>query len=156
MIGYHFAPLRLRPGSIIEPGNWGRLLHFHPVVQTSTGKTGIEMLLARELAFEMVRAQRFVEKPSRMSCCFVLPTIEDAQKYRPHAAANVLCRVEACEFDAKSHRASLTHCAMPEGGVALPGMIAAAEAYWQGAPGQAEAATEVLLSCAVRVVECLR
>lgn len=155
MIGFHFAPLRLRAGSIIEPGNWGRLLHFHPVVQTSTGKAGIEMLLARELAFEMVRAQRFGEKPSRLSCCFVLPTIEDVHKYRQHAGANVLHRVEACEFDAKRHRASLTHCAVPDAGVALPGLISAAESYWQGAAGRPEDATEMLLDGAIRVVENL-
>jgi len=74
-IGFHVTKSVLNPGSIIEPGNWGRIIkaigpnHQHH---------------AREMEFEDVRAGEFPDKQSRLTSCFVWPTLKDAKWYREH------------------------------------------------------------------------
>ena len=61
---FHFVPILLEPGSVVVPGNFGRIMNI-------VGAT--HDLWAREMALEAVRAQHYPGKPSRLSANFVQP-----------------------------------------------------------------------------------
>ena len=59
---------QLGPGSIIQPGNFGRLLKRYVAGSGQCVDAG------RELAFEQIRTRGYLHKPSRLNACFGLPT----------------------------------------------------------------------------------
>lgn len=65
--------LDIRPGAVIEPGNWGRIVRFR-----GTGHPAI----GRELLFERIREEINPNAPSRFDCAFVCPTSEGAERFR--------------------------------------------------------------------------
>jgi hypothetical protein len=151
MIYYHLAPISLGPGSIIQPGNFGRMLSRY-------GCPSVNWLLARELVFEAVRAEpRFFDRPSRLNACFGLPSEEDANKYR---AANdqgrlqVLHSVEMADPEAVTHIASLTHLNQQQPTFLQPTRDAAIR-YWDSDAGDPQHGFEVVTASPWRVIECL-
>lgn len=100
---FHCAPILLELGSIVLPGNFGRIIR-------AAGQA--HNLWARETALEGVRAQHYPHKPSRWSSCFACPTEATARGYRkalsakaPSAAWQVLYEVEPLDDAAAEHRA---------------------------------------------------
>jgi hypothetical protein len=77
---FHLAPLRLAAGSVIEPGNWGRILkrYQNPHAQQQTMGNG--WLMARELVYEIARLNFAPEAPSRFQSCFAVESLEAAQR----------------------------------------------------------------------------
>lgn len=75
---FHSAPLLLEPGSIIKPGNWGRILNCY----RQGNNLANAWMLARELAFEAVRTAEFAALPSRLAAAFVFETLNDVNQYR--------------------------------------------------------------------------
>lgn len=70
---FHLAGPILEPGSIIAPGNWGRIVR----------RLGWAHAFAlREMALEEARILRFPDRPSRLEAAFVSPTIEEANRFR--------------------------------------------------------------------------
>ncbi|MCS3896413.1 hypothetical protein M2171_005546 [Bradyrhizobium japonicum USDA 38] len=69
---FHCSSTMLEPGSIILPGNWGRIIR-------STGWP--HNLAFREAAFDYVREQEFPEKPSRLDSLFFFDDENEARFY---------------------------------------------------------------------------
>lgn len=67
---YHLTMARLAPGSIIYPGNWGRLLRRYENDSVTGQVFGNSWILARELKYELVRVQHYPSKPSRFDVAF--------------------------------------------------------------------------------------
>ena len=65
----------LRPGSIIEPGNWGRMLRAYP---TNYNNLRIE----RENMYDKVRSSLYPDRPSRLKALFLCETLEHAKDFR--------------------------------------------------------------------------
>lgn len=63
---FYCYSLPLEVGSVIRPGNWGRILRTY-TPQTSPNAWN----LIRELIFELVRARAFPAKPSRFEGIFL-------------------------------------------------------------------------------------
>jgi len=57
---YHCAPIALSAGSIIQPGNWGRIIRQYLSSDGGTFAVGF-----RERILEDIRAMHYPEKPSR-------------------------------------------------------------------------------------------
>ncbi|QUE90452.1 DUF2441 domain-containing protein [Pseudomonas sp. SCA2728.1_7] len=72
---FHVAPILLGEGSIIEPGNWGRILKLYR-------GNAVNSVLGREYVLEQIRASEFPDKPSRLNCIFLLRTLREAVRYR--------------------------------------------------------------------------
>ncbi len=88
---FHFAPILLAPGSIIEPGNFGRIIR-------SQGES--HPLYRREMEYEAMRLQMYPDRPSRFECLFCFPTLEEAEICRRHINGyqnSVLYEVESAE-----------------------------------------------------------
>ena len=151
---FHFAQLRLAAGSVIEPGNFGRLLRCYRPTLNGQG-FGNAWLLCRELIFEQARP---ADKPSRWQCCYVVPSEKDVQCYR---AANDVFRlqivheVEFTQPSLISHTGALSFLDMVDGSEFLEPERIAAQQYWSGAPGILEKGTEVLTASALRVIRSL-
>lgn len=70
---FHLAGPQLAVGSVIEPGNWGRIIRR---------ASWAHNLAIREMALEHARALRFPSRPSRLDAAFVLPTREEAERFQ--------------------------------------------------------------------------
>lgn len=70
---WHYAPIQLEPGSIINPGNWGRII-------SEAGPS--HHCFAQEQVLENIRAMTFPYKPSRLRCNFAFRSKESAIAYQ--------------------------------------------------------------------------
>lgn len=126
---YHSAPLLLDPGSIIQPGNWGRILNAYRKPVPAHG-----WMLARELAFESIRTAEFAHLPSRLSCAFAFETFDQANQYKTQFSPwNPLYEVELVDPGAACHRGGFNLVNFPADHLEfLPVVISWARQYWRG------------------------
>lgn len=151
---FHFAPLRLAPGSIIQPGNWGRILRRYENA-TATGQLfGNAWILARELQFELTRLKQFTAKPSRFDAAFCCVTEPEAREYQAKAdipRITVLHRVEFVDPALPSHIGAVAMLDWPLPNTSfLENTGARAAAYWGG---EIAGAREIITLSALRVLE---
>jgi hypothetical protein len=150
---YHLAPLRLGAGSIIEPGNFGRLLgRYMPSEKRAFGNA---WMLARELIFEQARPRQL---PSRLSSCFALPTLRDMECYRKFVDPNfqqVLHEVAIVDESQAQHRGARSFVSMQDDVVFLATTQAKAAKYWSGDPGDPAEGYELLTNSSLRVLKAL-
>lgn len=162
---FHVAPIPLGVGSVIEPGNWGRLMRFND--QQS-------FVVQREKILEEVRAAHYPNKPSRMNCVFCLMFSSDAAAYRDEfGPRNIIYEVDATRDSASVHIAPIALVPSEE----VSDLAQAAHNYWSfSLVDQAQAssadqqphlvsdvmtksmiasAPEILLGCSIRVVSRL-
>jgi Protein of unknown function (DUF2441) len=69
---YFACTLMLDHGSIVRPGNWGRIVRL-------TGPNHTEW--QREVILEEIRKSEFAHLPSRLESAFVIDELEEAQYY---------------------------------------------------------------------------
>lgn len=74
---FYCYSLPLEVGSVIRPGNWGRILRTY-TPQSSPSP----WLLTRELVYEAVRIRSFPQKPSRFDSLFVCLSETDLNEFR--------------------------------------------------------------------------
>jgi hypothetical protein len=103
---FHLAGIQLAPGSIIEPGNWGRII-------LATGPQHPEY--QREFALENARLAKCPHKPSRLKAAFISVDAGEAKN-----------RVELAEPHAPSHLTD-TRLGKPQGTQAYEW----ADLYWR-------------------------
>lgn len=156
---FHFAPMRLGPGSIVEPGNFGRVIRAtQHAIQGSEGSL-IAGYVGRELVFELMRVKSFpTTKPSRLTSVFGCPTMLDAQQY---AAINnrfgqqVLHEVELVNKAALTHVAPISHCDMTVGSLFVGPTEQKAQDYWAAAPGDPTKGNEIIAESAIRIIQAI-
>lgn len=138
---FHVAPLPLGPGSIIRPGNWGR------IKRTIEGNSAS---IAREAVLELVRIRDFGSlPPSRLNCCFACPSLEHAVAYRQlHAPANLIYEVTTVDHDPPVHVGD--HQMVLEGYIGMDGMATIARRYWEKSD---KPFPEVLIGSPIRVIK---
>lgn len=120
---FHSAPILLEIGSVVLPGNYGRILR-------ATGPS--HKLWHRETILERVRATRYSGKPSRWDSCFICVTLDAAKCYRDkQSPRSIIYEVEKVDPHAIEHRSDF-NVVEP-----LPGrpenMEQIAELYWRAA-----------------------
>lgn len=69
----------LEPGSIVRPGNWGRILRLESITPQSS------WVILREQVFEAVRAREFPNCPSRLEATFLCETVQAIQSFQQTA-----------------------------------------------------------------------
>jgi hypothetical protein len=139
---YHCAPLPLSPGSVICPGNWGR-------IKRRFEQNALSLL--REAVLDDIRRREFATKPSRLDAGFACPTIVDVEQYRAkHAPTGLIYKVELLEPSALSH--SGDHELYLQGFVGIDGMEELARRYWRS---ESLGGPEILTLSPMRVIECI-
>ena len=93
---YYLCSYPLREDSVVEKGNWGRIIQKNPNFQqlsknlriNSRFSSGVifvapqDQYIIRELIFERVRKDKFPHAPSRLNCLFVCKTLEGAKSFK--------------------------------------------------------------------------
>jgi hypothetical protein len=125
---FHLSGAMLAPGSIIMPGNWGRMIRA----------IGWQHSLAmREMALENAWVMSYPNRPSRLDASFVLPTLDEARNFKQRIggfANHLLYRVTLCDPTALSHVTDSRLCA-PTGNIRNNW----ADVYWMDFEAQAAA-----------------
>jgi len=100
---FHISPTILGVGSVILPGNFGRIVKLYNPSSVNFD------ILTRETIFEQVRQQEFQDKPSRLDCLFLLESLEQAIEYKnKHAVWNVIYEVSVDTTGKSIHKGSYT------------------------------------------------
>jgi hypothetical protein len=101
---YHPSGIVLRRGSIIEPGNFGRII-------LATGPHHTQWI--REHALEEARVKNHADKPARFAAAFTFVDEKEARSFRariPGFQFHILYRVSLLEPDAPSHLTDTRLC----------------------------------------------
>jgi hypothetical protein len=121
---YHVCPTWLEVGSIIRPGNWGRVVDMAGVQHPNW---------KREQVLERMRQVDFPHKPSRMSAVFVCGDIRAARMFHQSSRKWALIyEVETTE-DSRSlnwHAGDFNYCI--EGHPDYTDIPKASHLYWTG------------------------
>ena len=91
---FHLSGGCLGAGSIVEPGNWGRVLRAH-------GWNHAQAF--REMALESARVSRFSHCPSRLESGFAFVRLDDARAFQQTVngfRTHILYRVRLTDRDA--------------------------------------------------------
>lgn len=141
---------RLRVGSIVEPGNWGRVIRL---TGTRHGSFALEAL------FELTRVEVRPSAPSRFDAIFLSPSDRHAHHFQQSQARALdliyevrLVDVSATVFLADYDRWNEAARAVQQPGP--PGLLqqACANAYWAGVTDATSFTAEVLTTSAVEIV----
>jgi hypothetical protein len=109
---FHCVPLTLSPGSIIEPGNWGRVLNLY---DTNNGQ--INLTVVNEALLEWARRHLAPTKPSRLASVFTLPTLQEAIVFRDkHQRHSIIHEVEPLADNPDRHDGDYELAMTPYGG----------------------------------------
>jgi hypothetical protein len=96
---YHFSSSLLGPGSLVRPGNWGRIVRL-------IGSQHREW--SRECVLERIRQAEFPPLPSRFDCIFFFASFTEAEFYKSSLGANahlVMYEVELADAEVRQHEA---------------------------------------------------
>jgi hypothetical protein len=137
---YYRSGVWFQPGETVPKANWGR------VIQTF-GKT--HNLFYREMLYELVRAQHFADRPSRMACVFAFESENVARGFnQPNAP--LLYRVSLSNPNALAFRADMSWIdAIARGPNAFAEAESHARQYWQG--DQRAGHWEIVADCVLTV-----
>ena len=102
---YYCYSLPLEPGSIIKPGNWGRIINTYTPESSPNS-----WLFSRELIFEQIRLSEFPEKPSRLESIFLCldeATIKEF-KIATNRNLDIIYKVELVDSGEPQHTGDYT------------------------------------------------
>jgi hypothetical protein len=103
---YYFAcSYLLEVGSVVLPGNWGRILRMY-----TTSGFGNAWIQYREDVFEKVRRDEYPNKPSRLKSIFVCETEQGLRDFMQQTGRNIdlLYAVSLMEPEEPLHRGCLS------------------------------------------------
>jgi hypothetical protein len=102
MSNFYCTSIPVRAGSIIEPGNWGRMLRLYAPQNTNVPAAWV---LIREYVYELIRRDQFPSKPSRLHGLFVCSTEASLAEFRSGAGRpfDLSYEVELVDPQAPSH-----------------------------------------------------
>jgi hypothetical protein len=95
---FHLNSTVLGEGSVIQPGNWGRIIRTYGWIHNRA---------IFETAMEYVRLTAFSHLPSRLDCAFFFDSLSEAQGYRNSDQSRqmmVIYEVEVIDKAATQHR----------------------------------------------------
>lgn len=147
---YHVCPTWLEPGSIIHPGNYGRIVH-------QLGETHERW--SSEQVLEAVRAADYPDKPSRLCSAFGCEDIEVARVFRMRNCPTALIyEVEPVDPDAPRHITDFNYIQTYDQFDDLRDMNNVAHIYWSNSSWftisdrQGLRCAETVIASALRVI----
>lgn len=146
---FHISPTMLSPGSIILPGNWGRVFRLGNVI----GVRQNPQIFIRESTFELIRLLEFSDKPSRLSSLFAFDDIECVRKFISETGrhSEIIYRIAVDEGTAK-HRGTLNLGYNEQCGLYDQALEKARE-YWRG---EATGYGELIIAGNATVIEAIQ
>ena len=131
-IYFHASPLPLEVGSVILPGNWGRIIASYTNGQIDLHSMWI---LFREQTFELIRRTEFPDKPSRLKSAFLFLDESKAQDFRVNnnRTRDLLYEVEIVDPSQPTHIGEMNLSELANGLQFMDAVASNARQYWQGA-----------------------
>lgn len=119
----------LASGSVIEPGNWGRMLRTYNLREGSRW-----WLPLREFIFEAVRSQQFPALPSRLEAFFACENEADLRKFMVGRPMDIGYEVELTDPSQPFHKGCLNEFEFPNNGspILQHDIEERARRYWSG------------------------
>ncbi len=90
MEAYHLCGTKLSVGSVILPGNWGRIIHKYPfpyIDQTHA------INITQEYILEKIRLEYNPDLPSRLKSLFCCPNEESARNFSQLRSSDIIYKV---------------------------------------------------------------
>lgn len=135
-------------GSIILPGNWGRMLETYTTAD-------INYVLAREQTYEMTRIKSFPTLPSRLQCVFLFDDLNSAVNSYSHFARCLLSEVEIVDPSLPIHKGDMGLADSPNPPGPYKKLIEdRATNFWSG-NSVTGAPMEVITASPVRIIRTL-
>ena len=146
---FHVCPLPLEPGSVIKPGNWGRIIRSYVNRDTNINQLWI---MFREQTFELIRRTEFPGKPSRFDSTFLFDSIEKSTNFKKqnNRLFDLTYRVQLTNPGAPTHVACMDLVGIPDGVRFFEALESNARKYWEG---KIINSPELLTRSAIRIVE---
>lgn len=142
---FHYGPTQLAPGSVILPGNWGRI-----TINERLGQGFKADNLLKELTYELVRLREFPKCISRLKAAFAFENIDHCMAARQ--GHDLAYEVELAEPKAEIQKFCWNHVSRwPTNGMALGAALDQfARDYWSAANIQTP---ELLTLSGLRIVK---
>ncbi len=142
-IYYWICSYPLEKGSVVNPGNWGRILDFYIYPDASAN-------YLKEKIFEEVRRENYSAKPSRLKSIFLCETLEEIRKFKMENNRNLdLIYKVKLVMNAPIFRTNYQLMNIPNGTV-ISKIEAFAQKYWSEEPYQN---IEILVEAKIEILE---
>lgn len=145
---FHLSPTLLEVGSIIKPGNFGRVIECYR-------SNNMGPMTVRELTFEIARLKNFADRPSRFKSVFLFPTLEHAMAHlQRFDVSSLIYEVELTEPNEGVFHGNmgLVHFGIPnEQMPVIPFLYQLAAQYWLGIDS-VQPDSELLTMSPIRIV----
>jgi len=143
---FHCAPIELGPGSIINPGNWGRIFDLYEAQPGS----GLPTNVFKEALLEQARLLYAPQKPSRLASAFACLTLPEAIAFRnKHQKTNIIYEVRPTVPNPNMHLGDYELSIAPYPPRYFQSMLDQPRDYWMK---PATSNLEILLECPVQIV----
>ncbi|MBP8708303.1 MAG: DUF2441 domain-containing protein [Caldisericia bacterium] len=146
---YWLGPIKLEIGSIIFPGNWGRIINLY------TGESLQNLIIfSREQVFEKVRIQNYSTKPSRLTSIFLCKSKEELDTFRQLSGGrlwDIAYKVEIID-NKPIFETDYTFANFPQGSFQLQEFEIMAHRYWKGENIQH---LEILTESRIKIIQKL-
>jgi hypothetical protein len=146
---FHSAGAFLGVGSIIQPGNWGRMIRLYTIPFTNNQ---VNVNAYREAILELSRQIHAPDKPSRLEAVFTCPGLAEARSFRDrHHPFDLIYEVEPTVESPKTHVGdyALALAPSPSSEPYFQPLLDGAQKYWVSLPTDN---IEVLFDCPMRVI----
>ena len=142
---FHCAPLPLGAGSVVQPGNWGRVLRLY-----AWNPNQIVLNAWREALLEQAHDIYAPQKPSRLAATFALPSQQEAVEFRnKHATTSLIYEVEPVSLNPNTHEGDYELAIAGFSGQYFQELLDFPRRYWTIPPA---ANREILFDCGLRVI----
>jgi hypothetical protein len=142
---YWLASYDLKADSIVNPGNWGRIINKYSISFQSCNPVAL-----REYIFEVVRLKSFSYRPSRLECLFLSGSrnvIDELKKQRPF---DILYEVQIIDEKLGFFEADMRIAGFPANPQTIEGVALFADQYWR-AEGEIDQ-KEVLTLSPIKII----
>lgn len=140
---YYLCSYPLGVNSIVEPGNWGRILKTYLL-------GGNLFIPCRELAFEQVRLNHYPSKPSRLESIYVCENLADIQKFKLEGRSfDLTYEVEILNPTTPYHRGDWTQQNFTNS-ENVESLFSKAHAYWTA---QNVTSPEILIQSEIKILK---
>jgi hypothetical protein len=124
---FHCAGTVLEPGSIVHPGNLGRVLHQY---EAPPGQ-GLPANVFKEGLLELSRQIYAPAKPSRLNSLFACPTLGEATRFRDkYQRTNLIYEIGPIDSNPSIHIADYEFAIAPYPQRYFQSMFDMARDYW--------------------------
>jgi hypothetical protein len=142
---FHCSGTSLGVGSIIEPGNWGRMLNLYEAAVGS----GLPTNVFREALLEQARQIYAPDKVSRLKAIFAVPTLPEAIAFRDQfQKTNIIYEVDPIDPESTPTAGDYQLATAPYPVRYFSSMFEFARRYWVDPPQR----VELLFACPMRVL----